>query len=99
MCPTTFGFGVLPSTSSATMGPACNGTAAPMPVAGTPDAAEILIDTTFYKNFKYDSDCACNKAPGVLVAPGDTFTKLDGILGFDGTVTTISPTSNADVGK
>ena len=70
-----------------------------MPVSGTPDAAEILIDTTYYKGFTYTSDCPCNKPPGVLLTASDTFTKINGILGYDGTVTTVSPTANADIGK
>jgi len=98
-CPSTYGFGLIPSTSAATAGPACTGTNPAMPVTGTPDAAEILIDTTFYKSFSYSSDCPCNKPPGVLLTSSDTFTKLGGILGYDGAVTTVSPTLNADVGK
>ncbi len=58
-CAYQYGFGMIPKTVSVTKGAACtNGTTQP---AGqtTPNAAEVLIGTDFYKGFTVSSDCRC----------------------------------------
>ena len=97
--PATFGFGVIPSTSTATPGPTCVAGGTEMPVT-TPDATEILVSTTFYSGFKFTSDCQCAQpAKGdMLVTGATTFTKLNGIVEMQGIQPSIAPTTNADVG-
>ncbi|MFT3698724.1 MAG: hypothetical protein QM831_36595 [Kofleriaceae bacterium] len=62
-CPYQFGFGMIPmGTSGATAGAACtNGTSQPTGIA-SPNAAEVLIGTDFYKGFTISSDCRCAKS-------------------------------------
>ena len=99
--PYTFGFGLIPSTSAAagTPGPACTIGTMAMPAA-TPSTDEILIDTSFYTGFKYSSDCTCAKAGmGNLLAAGESFTKLRGIVTKAGASPAIAPLTNADLGK
>jgi hypothetical protein len=98
--PNTFGFGLIASNSAdaGSPGPACTGMGVPMP-APTPSADEILISTSYYSGFKYTSDCKCNQS-GIVLAATDTFTKLQGIVEYaSGTIPTIAPLTNADIGK
>jgi hypothetical protein len=60
-CP-SFGFGVVPSTSSDRVGAACNGTVQPpsaVASGATAPSDEILFGTDFNKGFLYSADCAC----------------------------------------
>jgi hypothetical protein len=96
--PYTFGFGLIPSSSSgaATPGPACTMGMMPMP-APNPSADEILISTNFYKSFPLSSDCQCTKTAADLLTAGKTFTKLSGILNVDTGHLQIEPTASTDL--
>ena len=60
-CPYQFGFGMIPKSANATATAACtSGTAQPAGQS-TPNAAEVLIGTDFYKGFTVSSDCRCAK--------------------------------------
>ncbi|HET9991372.1 MAG TPA: hypothetical protein VFQ65_22735 [Kofleriaceae bacterium] len=61
-CPYQFGFGMIPmGTAGATPGAACTtGTTQPAGVT-SPNAAEVLIGTDFFKGFTVSSDCRCAK--------------------------------------
>ncbi len=97
--PYTFGFALVPMASASVAGAAC--TAGTLEAAAaTPGTDEILIDTSFYTNFKYTSDCKCFMAPSNLLAAAETFTKLQGIVTLETAgVPAISPLTNADIGK
>jgi hypothetical protein len=100
--PYTFGFGVIPSASTATPGPTCTMGGTPMPVGAAQDAAEILVSTTFYKSFTKTTDCMCVRNAPDLLAIGTTLSTFSGILSIDTSTTTpipeILPTTNADFG-
>jgi hypothetical protein len=102
--PYTFGFGVIPSTSSATAGAACTITTpvtAPMPVSAQ-DPGEVLVDTTFYKTFSKSSDCECTTMATDLVTAGQAFTTFGGLLNLNtggaAPFLEIVPTADADFG-
>ncbi|MEO6772847.1 MAG: hypothetical protein ABI467_07475 [Kofleriaceae bacterium] len=85
-CPYQFGFGMIPmGTSGATPGAACTtGTTQPTGVT-TPNAAEVLIGTDFFKGFTVSSDCRCAmKFTDQEPAATSTLTgTIGGILVFD----------------
>ena len=56
-CP-QYGFGLIPTSASATSGAACSGTTQPAGQA-TVNAKEVLVGTDFYGGFTYTTDCAC----------------------------------------
>ncbi len=60
-CPAYFGWGMVPATSSDTVGAACSGQLQPPSATGGGAAPsdELLIGTDFYKTFKYSADCLC----------------------------------------
>ena len=59
-CPAYLGWGMVPSTSSDTVGAACSGTTQPVsPAAGGAPADELLVGNDFYTTFGYSTDCAC----------------------------------------
>jgi hypothetical protein len=62
-CPYQFAFAMLPkSVTGQTAGLACSsGTAQPAGVT-SPNAAEVIIGTDFYKGFTTSSDCRCAKS-------------------------------------
>ncbi|HZS36250.1 MAG TPA: hypothetical protein VFF06_05460 [Polyangia bacterium] len=99
--PYTFGFGVIPSSSTATPGPTCTMGQMPMPAA-TQDPAEILVSTNFYKTFSKTTDCDCVKNATDLLAIGTSLPSFGGILSQDTSGATpipqIIPTVNADFG-
>jgi len=85
-CPYQFGFAMLPkSVTGQTATPACtSGTAQP---AGqvSPNAAEVLIGTDFFKGFTVSSDCRCAKT-FTDMEPSATSTltgAVSGLLVFD----------------
>ncbi len=78
-CPYQFGFGMIPKSANATATAACtSGTAQP---AGqtSPNAAEVLIGTDFYKGFTISSDCRCAKT--FSDTEPATGSKLSGTIG------------------
>jgi hypothetical protein len=84
-CPYQFGFGMIPKSANATATMACtNGTSQP---AGqtTPNAAEILVGTDFYKGFTLSSDCQCAKMFSDMEPAAGSQLKgsISGILVFD----------------
>ena len=84
-CPYQFGFGMIPKSAAATATMACtNATSQPMGQT-TPNAAEILIGTDFYKGFTVSSDCQCAKTfTDTEPAAGSQIkTSISGILIFD----------------
>ncbi len=61
-CPFQFGFGMIPkSVTGITEGSACAGSASQPAGQATPNAAEVLIGTDFFKGFTVSSDCKCAK--------------------------------------
>ncbi len=85
-CPYQFGFGMLPkSVTGTTPGAACaSGTAQPTGIA-SPNPAEVLIGTDFYKGFTVSSDCRCAKT-FMDMEPAMTSTlvgSIGGLLVFD----------------
>lgn len=97
--PASFGFGIVPATSTDTQGPACTAGQTEMPPT-TEANDEILIDTSFYNNFDWTGDCECfQTGKGNLMASTDVFTSLKGIVVFENTSPAIAPTADADIGK
>lgn len=85
-CAYQFGFGMIPkSVTAITPGAACTtGTTQP-PGQVTPNAAEVLIGTDFFKSFTTSSDCRCAKMfmdmePAAASTVGGT---IGGLLIFD----------------
>lgn len=77
-CAYQYGFGMIPM-GTATAGMACaNGTAQPAGIA-TPNAAEVLIGTDFFKGFTVSSDCRCAK--GFMDTEPSATSKLSGTIG------------------
>ena len=64
--PYVFGFGMIPSSVTATATAACTTKTAPAPSQTTSDPHEILIGTDFYKDFSVSSDCQCAKTPTTI---------------------------------
>ncbi|HEX4460264.1 MAG TPA: hypothetical protein VIA18_19935, partial [Polyangia bacterium] len=60
-CPAYLGWGMVPSSSSDTLGPQCSGLVQPpsATAGGTAPSDEVLIGTDFYKTFTYSADCNC----------------------------------------
>ena len=86
-CPFQFAFAMIPKSASGvtTEGAACAGSASQPAGQATPNPAEVLIGTDFFKGFTVSSDCRCAKtftdtepaAASTLVGP------VSGILVFD----------------
>jgi hypothetical protein len=106
-CPAEFGWGMVPSTSTDTVGSACSAANAQpaTAVTGMPPADEVLIGTDFYKGFTYSTDCACAaKYKDTVVTAANTMSgKINGVLIGDVPYmqTTVyqyvAPKANADV--
>lgn len=79
-CPYQFGFGMIPNgTAGATPGAACtNGTSQPAGIS-SPNPAEVLIGTDFYKGFTVSSDCRCAKTFSDMEPAANS--KLAGTIG------------------
>jgi hypothetical protein len=58
-CPYQFGFGMIPQSAGATATAACTNTTSQPTGQTSPNAAEILVGTDFYKGFTVSSDCQC----------------------------------------
>jgi hypothetical protein len=83
-CPAMFGWGLVPSTSTDTVGAACDttNTQPATAVSAMPPADEYLIGTDFYKGFTYSTDCACagKYKDTVFTAANTVSGKLNGVL-------------------
>jgi hypothetical protein len=80
VCPVMFGWGMVPSTSSDTVGAACNGTTQPASaVGGTAPGDELLVGNDFYRTFAYSTDCACAATYQETVLTGTS--TLGGVIG------------------
>lgn len=88
-CPYETGFGMIPKSAPgaavASAGCATVGSGATQPTGvSSPNAAEVLFATDFYKSFEVDSDCKCAKAPSTMPETTTTFSgTLKGMLMFD----------------
>ena len=85
-CTYQYGFGMIPmGTSGATAGAACTtGTTQPTGIT-SPNAAEVLIGTDFYKGYTLSSDCRCAKMYNDMepAATSKLTGTIGGILVFD----------------
>jgi hypothetical protein len=104
-CPIMFGWGMVPSTSSDTVGMACNATTQPVsPVTTAPPSDEVLVGTDFYRTYTYSNDCMCAAtAMETLLTGANTLSgTIGGILIGDtpfGATTSyqyLAPLSNSD---
>jgi hypothetical protein len=85
-CPYQTGFGIIAQGTSGVTAPAACGAMNAQPTGvATPNAAEVLIGTDFYKDFQLSSDCKCVPMfkGNVQVTPAMTSTALSGILVYD----------------
>ena len=85
---------MVPSTSSDTVGAACNGTTQPpTAVTGSAPADELLVGNDFYTMFSYSTDCACAaKQQETLLTATNTLTGVIGGILIGGTVFGSAPT-------
>jgi hypothetical protein len=84
-CPYQFAFAMIPQSAGQTATAACSSTTAQPAGQTTPNAAEVLIGTDFYKGFTVSSDCRCaamfqDKEP---TANSQLKGSISGILIFD----------------
>ncbi|HEX6839812.1 MAG TPA: hypothetical protein VF334_24725, partial [Polyangia bacterium] len=93
VCPAWFGWGMVPSSSSDTVGGACSGTTQPSTaVTGTAPADELLVSNDFYTLFSYSTDCACAAAEReTLLTATNTLTGVIGGILIGDTVFGSSP--------
>ena len=83
VCPTYFGFGMVPSASSDVAGAACSGTTQPpSAVSSVAPSDEILVGTDFFRSFTASADCACAVAGGETLVGGSSIVSgsVGGIL-------------------
>lgn len=83
-CPYVTGFGMIPSTvTGVTEGAACAGSAAQPTGQASPNAAEVLIGTDFYKSFLPETDCKCATGSDVPEMTSTVTGTVKGMLMFD----------------
>lgn len=89
LCPFVTGFGMIPKNATgatvAMTGCTTVGSGATQPTGvTTPNPAEVLFATDFFKSFEVDPDCKCARTPSTVPETTTTFSgTLKGMLLFD----------------